>query len=129
LHKKINISNSSPFNFKKGWGCLMARIQISNDPSGRIIVSFLYDPLLVEKVKTIEGRRWHPAEKYWSFPKSNDMLEKILRVLGDNKVQIDTSFKRAVADLQAYNHSIPSLEKGGEGDLNRDCPRSIISKT
>ena len=46
----------------------MARIQISNDPSGRIIVSFPYDPLLVEKVKSIDGRRWHPVEKYWSIP-------------------------------------------------------------
>ena len=47
---------------------MMARIHILNDPSGRIIVSFPYDPLLVSKVKTIEGRRWHPAEKHWSFP-------------------------------------------------------------
>ena len=45
----------------------MARIQISNDPSGRIILSFPYDPLLVSKVKTIDGRRWHPVEKHWSF--------------------------------------------------------------
>jgi hypothetical protein len=42
----------------------MARIQISNDPSGRITVSFPYDPLLVEKVKSIDGRRWHPVEKH-----------------------------------------------------------------
>jgi hypothetical protein len=87
---------------------MTARIQISNDPSGRIIVSFPYDPLFVEKVnpavalegqlsapptlypavhncwiyqavfynalcngwvKTIEGRRWHPEEKHWSFPR------------------------------------------------------------
>jgi len=45
----------------------MATIQISNDPSGRIILSFPYDPLLVSKVKTIDGRRWHPVEKHWSF--------------------------------------------------------------
>jgi integrase len=45
----------------------MARIQVSNDPSGRIIVSFPYDPLLVAKVKTIDGIRWHPAENNWSF--------------------------------------------------------------
>jgi integrase/recombinase XerD len=43
----------------------MARIQISNHPSGHIIVSFPYDLLLVEKVKSINGRRWHPAEKHW----------------------------------------------------------------
>ena len=43
----------------------MARIHISNDPSGQIVVSFPYDLLLVEKIKTIDGRRWHPSEKYW----------------------------------------------------------------
>jgi hypothetical protein len=49
----------------------MARIQISNDPSGRIIISFPYDPFLVTKVKTIDGRRWHPVEKHWSFPNTS----------------------------------------------------------
>jgi hypothetical protein len=47
----------------------MARIQISNDPSGRIIVPFPYDPLLVTKIKTIDSRRWPHIEKYWSFDK------------------------------------------------------------
>jgi hypothetical protein len=55
----------------------VARIYTSNDPSGRIIVSFPYDPILVSKVKSIDGRRWHPEEKYWSFPKSDGMLEKM----------------------------------------------------
>ena len=66
----------------------MARIQISNDISGRIIVSFLYDPLLVEKVKSTNGRRWHPAEKHWSFNKLDDILEKIVKVFGDKDKQI-----------------------------------------
>lgn len=56
------------------WVFLMARIQISKDPSCHIIVSFPYDHLLVEKVKSIDGRRWHPAEKYWSFPNENGIL-------------------------------------------------------
>jgi hypothetical protein len=42
----------------------MIRIQISGDPSGRIIVSFPYDPLLVLEVKSIEGHRWHPVKKF-----------------------------------------------------------------
>lgn len=67
----------------------MARIYISNDLSGRIIVSFPYDPLLVSKIKTIDGRRWHPAEKHWSFPNKDNILEKILKVFGDKEVQID----------------------------------------
>ena len=43
----------------------MARINVSKDPFGRIIVSFPYDALLVAKVKTIEDRRWDPTEKLW----------------------------------------------------------------
>ncbi len=54
---------------------MMARIQISYDPSGRLIVSFPYDPLLVSKLKTIDGRRWHPAEKHWGFPNTEEILE------------------------------------------------------
>jgi hypothetical protein len=37
-------------------------VTASKDSSGSIAVTFPYDPQLVEKVRTIEGRRWH------SFP-------------------------------------------------------------
>ena len=71
----------------------MARIQISNDPSGRIIVSFPYDPLLVEKAKSIDGRRWHPIEKHWSFPNTDGLIEKILKVFVNENVKIDPSLQ------------------------------------
>jgi len=77
----------------------MARIQISIDPSGRIIVSFPYDPLLVSNVKTIDGRRWHPAEKHWSFPGLDGILEKILKVFGDEDIQVGPALKGTFTDL------------------------------
>ena len=46
----------------------MVRVFAIDDPSDHIFVSFPRDPLLVAKVKTIEGRRWHTAQKHWSFP-------------------------------------------------------------
>jgi hypothetical protein len=114
LFTKINTLDSSPFNSKKNGSCLMARIHISNDPSGRIIVSFPYDPLLVSKVKTIDGRRWHPIEKHWSFLRLDGILEKIFKVFGNENVQIAPALKGTVPDLQRDNPSIPPLEKGGE---------------
>ena len=42
----------------------MTRVEISKDPSGRIIASFPYAVVLVSKVKTTERRRCHPLEKF-----------------------------------------------------------------
>ena len=39
-------------------------VTVSTNDYGRIIVSFQYDPGIVNKVKTIEGRKGHPAERY-----------------------------------------------------------------
>ena len=105
----------------------MARIQISNDPSGRIIVSFPYDPLLVAKVKTVEGRRWHPIEKYWSFPKTDGMLEKILEVFRDEKIHLDPDLKTSTSK----GKDTPSLLVGegqGEGYNFEDLRRELASR-
>jgi len=81
----------------------MAETRISKDEFGRIVGSFPYGPLLVAKVKTIEGRRWHPVEKHRSFPKIEGMLEKILKVFVNENVKIDPSLKGTVPDLQTTN--------------------------
>lgn len=59
----------------------MEEVNIGKDTLGKIVISFPYDPLLVAKVKTIDGRRWHSAEKHWSFQNLDGILEKILKVL------------------------------------------------
>ncbi|MFH0812293.1 MAG: hypothetical protein V2A69_05580 [Pseudomonadota bacterium] len=64
----------------------MARIQVSKDPSGLIIVSFTYDPLLIATAKSIPGHKWHPAEKYWSFPNTEKTLERILEVFQGREI-------------------------------------------
>jgi len=75
----------------------MARNQVSNDPSGRIIVSFPYDPLLVEKVQSIDSRRWHPAEIHWSLRNLDGVLDKIVGVFENEDVQVDPSLKTAAS--------------------------------
>ena len=42
----------------------MVSITINKNDSDRIVVTSPYDPLQVQKVKTIEGYRWHPNEKH-----------------------------------------------------------------
>jgi integron integrase len=67
----------------------MAMVNISQDASGSIIVAFPYDPSRVAKVKTIEGHRWYPEKKHWSFPDSDGTLEKILKVFDGEEICVD----------------------------------------
>ena len=52
----------------------ISKVKVSKDNSGRLTVAFPYNPSLVVKVKTIEGYKWHPDKKHWSFPNVNGTL-------------------------------------------------------
>ncbi len=69
------------------------KIKILKDRENNLIVSFPYNPQFVEKIKTIRGHRWHPEEKYWSFPNSNGTLEKILELFEGEKIYIDPAIQ------------------------------------
>lgn len=56
---------------------IMQAVEIKKERVGRIIVTFPYNPGYVEKLKTIKGHRWHPEEKYWSFPDEEGIVEEI----------------------------------------------------
>ncbi len=58
----------------------ISKVKVSKDNSGRLTVAFSYNPLLIEKVKTIEGYNWHPDKKHGSFPNVDGTLDKILKV-------------------------------------------------
>ncbi|OIP29491.1 MAG: hypothetical protein AUK23_10730 [Deltaproteobacteria bacterium CG2_30_43_15] len=58
-----------------------------------ITVSFQYNPLHVQKVKSIEGYKWHPDEKYWSLTSSDGTLEKILKAFEDAEIHLDPALK------------------------------------
>jgi hypothetical protein len=49
--------------------------------------------LLVAKVKTLDGCKWHPAEKYWSFPNKDDIPEKILKTFEGEEVHLDPALQ------------------------------------
>ena len=97
----------------------MGVITLSRDLSGKITVIFQYHPQLVAKVKTIDGRKWRPDEKYWSFPDSDGIIEKILKVFEGEEIHIDPA-------LHAKNIPSPLVGEGqGEGDFE-DLRRELI---
>ena len=71
----------------------VSEVKVSRDNSGRLTVAFSYNPLLVAKVKTIEGYKWYPDKKHWSFPDSEVVLHKILKVFGQEQVHLDPALQ------------------------------------
>jgi len=69
----------------------MTKIRISKDiKHERILVSFSYSPEFISKLKSIDGYRWHPDKKYWSFPYSEDTLKKLLSVFKNENIDVDS---------------------------------------
>ena len=85
------------------------------------MVSFPYSPQFVEKIKTINGPRWHPEEKYWSFPNSNGTLEKILEVFEGEKVYIDPSLKPQLNRYVIARDEVPK-QSHTENCHSEPCP-------
>lgn len=112
-------------------------ITVRKDDSDRIMVSFPYDSQLVEKVRTIEGCKWHKDEKYWSFPNTDGTLEKILEVFKGEEIHIDPILKSATSKVKKIpsplagdpSTSIPSPLVGeGEGYNFEDLRRELVSR-
>lgn len=61
-------------------------IEVKNK-GDRIKIHFPYNPGYITKIKTIEGYRWHPDEKYWSIPYSG--LEKFLSLFDEEDINVD----------------------------------------
>ena len=97
------------------------KIKILKDKSGNIMVSFPYNLQFVEKIKTIRGHRWHPEEKYWSFPNFNGTLEKILKVFEGEKIYIDPSLK---PQLNRYAVASDKVQKQSHTE---NCHSELVS--
>lgn len=87
----------------------MTGIKIGKGKSGNITVSFVYNPAYVAKIKTVPGRRWHPEEKHWGIPYSDRIVEKILSLFPDEKIDIDSSLQPL--KRQGQNEIIQAVEK------------------
>ena len=71
----------------------MTEIDVKKDISGNLIVTFPYDRSLVAKVKTIEGYKWHPDKKHWSFPNVDGTLDRILKVFESERIHLDPTLQ------------------------------------
>lgn len=55
---------------------------------GRLIVRLPFTPERVEKMRTLPGRRWHAAERYWSLEDSPGMPAALLDLFAGDAVEL-----------------------------------------
>jgi hypothetical protein len=55
------------------------------------LASFPYNPEFVSKVKSIDGYRWHPDKKYWSFPYFEKTLKRLLLAFKNENIYVDSN--------------------------------------
>ena len=82
-------------------------VNITKNDSGIIVVTFPYNPLLVAKVKTVPGHKWHPAEKYWSFPNTDGTLKKILNAFEGEKIHLTPELQAKLPSPVIARHPEP----------------------
>ncbi|MBI5327408.1 MAG: hypothetical protein HZB80_03810 [Deltaproteobacteria bacterium] len=67
----------------------ISKVKVSRDISGKLAAAFPYDHSRISKIKTIEGHKWNPDKKHWSFPDLDGVLHKSRKVFGQEQVHID----------------------------------------
>lgn len=95
---------------------------VGKDISGRITVAFPYNPQLVQKVKTIDGRKWHKYEKYWSFPDPDGIVEKILKVFEGEEIHLDPTLQTE------FPRPVIARPEGPKQSHFEDLRRELISR-
>lgn len=68
-------------------------IQIRPGDEGEIIVVLPYAPERVARIKTVPGRRWHAEEKYWTVPRTDGMVERLLEPFAGEEVEVDPALR------------------------------------
>ncbi len=65
----------------------IANLEIRPCGDGRLLVIFPYHPDNVTRIKAIPGRHWHPQEKAWSIPYTEQALLLLERFFNQEPVQ------------------------------------------
>lgn len=68
-------------------------IQVLRGGGGRLIVRLPFTPERLEKIRTLPGRRWHPAERYWSVEDTPEMPAALVTLFADESVELEGALR------------------------------------
>lgn len=61
-------------------------IRIVKEENGQLYVDLPYSQEALEKIRTIEGRRWHHKKKYWSIPNTEEAIRHLSVIFAGEEI-------------------------------------------
>lgn len=74
----------------------------------RLCILLPFDFETIDHIREIIGRKWHPEEKVWSFPDSEESIRQVVQILSHQTVRIHP----------ALNHPFLKKELALKNELN-----------
>ncbi|MGM0509019.1 MAG: site-specific tyrosine recombinase/integron integrase, partial [Fusobacteriota bacterium] len=85
----------------------------------RIFVYFEYNEKIIEKIKSIPGRRWSPTKKCWHIPDNKKSLKLVNKIFNeDTNKKTNSYIKKFQKTLKVQRYS-PKTIKAYSGHLTR----------
>lgn len=112
----------------------MGTIQVIAGEPGRLIVQFPYSSERVAAIKAVPGRRWHPEEKYWTVPHTQEAIERMRALFTTDRVVMAAAVRAASSELSVgeVNKVVTALDEEltlrGYSDSTRDNYRLQLQR-
>lgn len=63
----------------------------------------------IDQIRVIEGRQWHPKEKVWSFPDTEDVIKRVLKIFPYETIRVHPALehpflKNELAIKKEFDH-------------------------
>ncbi|SFM96188.1 phage integrase N-terminal SAM-like domain-containing protein [Thermodesulforhabdus norvegica] len=82
--KYLKIGKSTLYKMAREGKIPYVKIELGRN--NKVIIRLPYNQELINKLKTISGRRWNPKEKYWEVPYDENLISKLQALFGENLV-------------------------------------------
>ncbi|MDP7080504.1 MAG: phage integrase N-terminal SAM-like domain-containing protein [Candidatus Undinarchaeales archaeon] len=82
------------------------RIRLQKTDDDRISLALPYDRDLIERIRTVTGRRWHQDEKVWTVPREAGMVECLQQLFADLAVEVDPALMGVVGPLERMRREL-----------------------
>lgn len=71
----------------------MTEIRIQKQEPCRLRITSVYNPACVNRGKTISKSGWHPKGRYWAVPHSKAIVERLLSIFDEKKLDLDPALQ------------------------------------